>query len=64
MNRENEDIRVEVVKSGLTYVEIAKEMKISRVWLSRVMARKLTPEMRRRINEAIDELTVSKRGRS
>ena len=64
MNRENEDIRVEVVKSGLTYVEIAKEMKISRVWLSRVMARKLTPEMRRRINVAIDELTVSKRGRS
>jgi len=63
MNRENEDIRVEVVKSGLTYVEIAKEMKISRVWLSRVMARKLTPEMRRRINVAIDELTVSRSGR-
>lgn len=63
MSRENEDIRVEVVKSGLTYAEIAKEMKISRVWLSRVMARKLTPEMRRRINVAIDELTVSKRGR-
>ncbi len=63
MNRENEDIRVEVVKSGLTYVEIAKEMKISLVWLSRVMARKLTPEMRRRINVAIDELTVSRSGR-
>lgn len=64
MNRANEDIRVEVVKSGLTYVEIAKEMNISQVWLSRVMARKLTPEMRRRINVAIDELTVSKSGRS
>ena len=63
MNRANEDIRIEVVKSGLTYVEIAKEMGISRVWLSHVMARKLTPEMRRRINVAIDELAVSKRGR-
>ena len=59
MNRINEDIRVEVVRSGLTYKEIADEMNISRVWLSRVMARKLTPAMRRRINVAIDELTFS-----
>lgn len=63
MSRVNEDIRIEVVKSGLTYAEIAKKMRISRVWLSRVMARKLTPEMRRRINIAIDELTVSQCGR-
>lgn len=64
MSRENEDIRVEVVKSGLTYAEIAAEMKISRVWLSRVMAKELTPEMRRRISVAIDELAVTKRGRA
>lgn len=63
MGKANEDLRLEIFKSGLTYREIADEMKISTVWLSRVMAKKLTPEMRRRINVAIDELTVSKRGR-
>jgi len=60
----NEDIRVEILKSGLTYRQIAAAMKITPVWLSRAMARKLTPDMRRRINVAIDELMVMKRGRS
>lgn len=64
MGKANEDLRLEIFKSGLSYREIAAEMKITPVWLSRVMARKLTPEMRRRINVAIDELTVLKRGRS
>lgn len=64
MGKANEDLRLEIFKSGLSYREIAEEMKITPVWLSRVMARKLTPEMRRRINVAIDELTVMKRGRS
>lgn len=63
MGKANEDLRLEIFKSGLTYREIADEMKISTVWLSRAMSRKLTPEMRRRINVAIDELTVSKRWR-
>lgn len=63
MNRANEDLRLEIFKSGLSYREIASEMRISPVWLSRAMARKLTPEMRRRINVAIDELTVLKHGR-
>ena len=64
MGKANEDLRLEIFKSGLSYREIAAEMKISPVWLSRVMSGKLTPEMRRRINVAIDELMVSKRGRS
>ena len=64
MGKANEDLRLEIFKSGLSYREIAREMKISPVWLSRVMARRLTPDMRRRISVAIDELTVSKRGRS
>ena len=64
MGKVNEDLRLEIFKSGLSYREIAAEMKITPVWLSRVMARKLTPDMRRRINVAIDELTVLKRGRS
>lgn len=63
MGKANEDLRLEIFKSGLTYKEIADEMKISAVWLSRAMSRKLTPEMRRRINVAIDELLVSRRGR-
>ena len=63
MVRANEDVRIEVVKSGLTYREIAQAMHISHVWLCRVMARKLTPEMRRRINTAIDELVANKCGR-
>ena len=63
LNKENEDLRLEIFKSGLTYKEIADEMKISTVWLSRAMSRKLTPEMRRRINVATDELLVSRRGR-
>ncbi len=63
MKRENEDLRIEILKSGLSYRAIAAEMKITPVWLSRVMARKLTPEMRRRINVAIDELTIGGCGR-
>ena len=58
----NEDLRVEILKSGLTYRQIAAEMKISPVWLSRVMNGKITPDMRRRINVAIDQLLVSGRG--
>ena len=57
--RVNDDLRVEIFRSGLTYREIARKMGITPVWLSRVMSRKLTPEMRRRINIAIDELTVA-----
>ena len=64
MSKANEELRLDIFKSGLSYREIAAEMKITPVWLSRVMARKLTPDMRRRINVAIEELTVLKRGRS
>ena len=58
----NEDLRLEIFKSGLSYREIAEEMKIHPVWLSHVMARKLTPEMRRRINVAVEELTARRHG--
>ena len=61
--RANEDLRLEIFQSGLTYREIAREMKITPVWLSRVMAGKLTPEMRRRIDVAVDELPVNRGGR-
>lgn len=59
----NQDIRLDILRSGLTYRQVAEQMKVSQVWLSTVLGRKLTPEMRRRIDIAIDELLVSKRGR-
>lgn len=57
----NQDLRIEIFKSGLTYRQIAAAMKITPVWLSRAMASKLTPDMRRRINVAIDELSANRR---
>ena len=64
MAKANEDLRLEIFKSGLSYREIAREMKITPDWLCRAMARRLTPKMRRRIDVAIDELLVSKRRRA
>lgn len=55
-NRENEDIRIEVLRSGFTYKEIAAEMNISQTWLSQALTRKVTPEMRQRISDAINGL--------
>lgn len=60
MEKANMDLRVEILKSGLSYREIAEEMKISQVSLSRAMAKPLSHDMRERINIAIDELTVLK----
>ena len=56
----NKELRLEVFKSGITYKEIAREMKVTNVWLSRVMSRKMTPEMERRINDAIDTIKRKK----
>lgn len=53
---ENLDIRILVNESGLKYQNIAKKLGISRVWLSRLMGRKLTPEWRDKILSAIMEM--------
>ena len=58
----NMDLRLEIFKSGLSYREIARAMNVTPVWLSRVMAGKLTPEMRRRIEAAISELKAESVG--
>lgn len=66
-NKANADLRAEIVRCGLSYRDVAAGMKISPEWLSRVLSRKITPDMRRRINCAIDELSagrVSERRRS
>lgn len=52
----NLDIRVIVSESGFLYKDIAKQMGISRVWLSNLMRYDLTPENRERIMKAIGEL--------
>ena len=52
----NLDIRVMVSESGLRYIDIAKQMGISRVWLSNLMRYDLTPQNREKILKAIREL--------
>ena len=53
---ENVDIRIIVSGKGLTYRQIAAEMGVTSVYLSRVMAVQLKPMMRIRILNAIDSL--------
>lgn len=52
----NLDIRIIVSDSGLKYTDIAEEMGVSRVWLSKLMRTNLTPENRDRILRAIKRL--------
>lgn len=56
----NLDIRVMVSESGLRYIDIAKQMGISRVWLSNLMRYDLTTENREKILRAIRELKGEK----
>lgn len=63
MLRRNADLRIEVVRNGLTYKDIAKHMGISHFWLSRAMSQKMTDKMHNRIMTAIAELSVCERGR-
>jgi hypothetical protein len=53
---ENLDIRVMVSSLGLKYIDIAKKMGISRVWLSKLMSRELSKENKVRVLQAIMEL--------
>ena len=60
----NLDIRVMVSESGLKYTDIAKQIGISRVWLSNLMRYDLTPENRNKILKAIRELREERGGAS
>ena len=53
---ENLDIRLIVSESGLKYKDIAKEMNISREWLSRLMRNTLSPKNKVRILTAVETL--------
>lgn len=52
----NIDIRMAVSDAGLKYQDIAKQMGVSRVWLSTLMRHELTKENRERVLRAINEL--------
>ena len=52
----NLDVRVMVSESGLKYQDIAKQMGISRQYLSLLMRYDLTPENRSKILRAIRDL--------
>lgn len=52
----NLDIRMLVSENGLKYKDIAKELNISREWLSRLLRNDLTPENKIRIMGAIERL--------
>ena len=56
----NLDIRIMVNESKLRYQDIAQEMGISRVWLSNLMKRDLTPANKIRIMAAIERLTAER----
>ena len=51
-----------VSESGLLYQDIAKQMGISRVWLSNLMRHDLSPENRNKILKAIRELKEERGG--
>ena len=53
----NLDIRILVSENGLKYKDIAKELNISREWLSRLMRNTLTIDNKVRIMGAIERLT-------
>ncbi len=56
MKMENLDIRIKVDADGLLYKDIAEEIGITDVHLSRLMSKKLTLENRERILTAINNL--------
>lgn len=53
----NLDIRSIVLEKDLKYKDIAEEMNISPVWLSRLMKNTLTRDNKVRIMKAIENLT-------
>lgn len=52
----NLDVRVMVSDAGVHYQDIAKQMGVSRVWLSHLMRYDLSPQNKERIVKAVREL--------
>ena len=54
----NEEIRIEVLRTGLSYRRIAARMKVTPEWLCRLLSRPLSDENRLRLRIAINELLL------
>ncbi len=52
----NIDVRLFIQSTGLKYKEVAEQMGVTNVYLSRVLKEDLKPEMRNRILKAVNEL--------
>ncbi len=52
----NIDVRLFIQSTGLKYKEVAEQMGVTNVYLSRVLKEDLKPEMRNRIIKAVNEL--------
>ena len=52
----NIDVRMIISDSGVTYKAVARQMGISRGWLSRLMRFELSPANRKRILGAVQEI--------
>ena len=61
LHPENMDLRVAIMINGIHWKDVAKEMKVSHTYLSRVLGKPLTPYMRARILQAINELKDDER---
>ena len=58
----NLNVRVIVAESGVSYRQIAAQMRVTPEYLSRVMSKPLKPEMLERIMTAMEALTKVKGG--
>ena len=55
------DLRVVVIANGIRWKDVAREMNVTHTYLSRVLGKPLTPCMRARIIEAINQMKEEKR---
>lgn len=60
--RANPEIRALIRESGLTINKVAEMMGFHRVYLSRLLSRPLTPDMRLKVLCAIEELLEERSG--
>ena len=59
----NLEIRMMVSENGLRYKDVAKEIGISREWLSRLLKDEMTPENKDRVIRAVLKLKLMKENR-
>ena len=58
-NIPNQELRVQVLRTGLSYRKIAGRMRVTPEWLSRLLAQPLSQENELRVKLAIGELLAN-----